>query len=91
MGDLKPPSGLQAQPAAGLETRGVSRQVRAFGRGAAGYGVAAASTAGVFGVFVGMVNAGTCGCERLRGYVCTRGTAGFCFRLYMASNKLNIL
>ncbi|CAM9451408.1 unnamed protein product [Ectocarpus sp. 13 AM-2016] len=67
MGDLKPPSGLQAQPTAGLETRGVSRHVRAFGRGAAGYGIVAASTAGVFGVFVGMVNAGTCGCERLRG------------------------
>ena len=42
---------------------------RAFGRGVAGYGVSAVSTAGVFGVFLGVVNAGTCACERFRGWV----------------------
>lgn len=34
--------------------------------------MAAGSTAGVFGVFVGMVNAGTCACERFRGWVVLR-------------------
>eukprot|EP00904_Undaria_pinnatifida_P007984 jgi/Undpi1/4315/HiC_scaffold_17.g07681.m1 len=45
----------------------VAHYFRAFGRGVAGYSVSAVSTAGVFGVFLGVVNAGTCACERLRG------------------------
>ncbi|CAM9705200.1 unnamed protein product [Pylaiella littoralis] len=52
---------------AGLWNQGATRHLRTLGRGAAGYGMAAGSTAGVFGVFVGMVNAGTCACERFRG------------------------
>lgn len=63
MGALRPLSGTA--PAG----RGAKGYIRAFSRSAAGYGVAAASTAGVFGVFVGVVNAGTCACERLTGCV----------------------
>ncbi|CAM9241835.1 unnamed protein product [Hapterophycus canaliculatus] len=68
MGALRSLSGTapQSQPA-GLGRREAAGYLRAFSRGAAGYGVAAASTAGVFGVFVGVVNAGTCACERFTG------------------------
>eukprot|EP00752_Nemacystus_decipiens_P006619 g5951.t1 len=75
------PAGLESQPQ-GI-SGSVSRHLRLFGRGAVGYGVAAASTAGVFGVFVGMVNAGTCACERSRGKkdwfnnTCGGAVAGF--------------
>lgn len=41
--------------------------LRLFARGVAGYTSSALSSAGVFGVFVGVLNAGTCVCERLRG------------------------
>ncbi|CAM9618339.1 unnamed protein product [Ascophyllum nodosum] len=46
---------------------GAVGHLRVFARGVAGYATSALSTAGVFGVFVGVLNAGTCACERLRG------------------------
>lgn len=47
--------------------RGAERQLQAFAKGVAGYTKSSLSTAGVFGVFVGVYHAGTCVCEHERG------------------------